>query len=269
MLLVAMDIHLLLWVGDSGKRRCVARVLHERPGSGAPAKARRGRSWSKGLAGLYCVLALVGCAPPPIADGGTASRRATTVPHTASTVRHPAIRVSHTSTASTARIPRPDRSLLVLQQSPDCEFKGLLSNPMTAEETRMKLDYEEQCYRQSESIARTRLQQLQKSVEEVPRPDRSWLVPQAPPDCGFKGPLNNPMTAEETRIKLDYEQQCYRQAESITRTRLQQLQNSISDATKSTSRRKVTGKRHKYVRHPGSGNHRASGHLHHSTHRTI
>ena len=269
MLLVAMDIHLLLWVGDSGKRRCVARVLHERPGSGAPAKARRGRSWSKGLAGLYCVLALVGCAPPPIADGGTASRRATTVPHTASTVRHPAIRVSHTSTASTARIPRPDRSLLVLQQSPDCEFKGLLSNPMTAEETRMKLDYEEQCYRQSESIARTRLQQLQKSVEEVPRPDRSWLVPQAPPDCGFKGPLNNPMTAEETRIKLDYEQQCYRQAETITRARLQQLQDSISDASKPTNRRKLKGKRHKYVRHPGSGNHGASGHLHHSTHRTI
>ena len=82
---------------------------------------------------------------------------------------------------------------------------------MTAEETRMKLDYEQQCYRQSELIARTRLQQLQKSVEEIPRLHRSWLEPQAPPDCAFKGPLTNPMTAEETRIKLDYEQQRYRQ----------------------------------------------------------
>jgi len=99
MLLVAMDIHLLLWVGDSGKRRCVARVLRERPGSSAPAKSRRGRSWSIGLAGLYCVLALVGCAPRPIADGATASRRATTVPHAASTVRHTATRVPHTSTS--------------------------------------------------------------------------------------------------------------------------------------------------------------------------
>jgi hypothetical protein len=178
-------------------------------------------------------------------------------------------RVSHTSTASKARIPRPDRSLLVLQPSPDCEFKGPLSNAMTAEEMRMKLDYEEQCYRQSESIARTRLDQLQKAVEEIPRPDRPWLEPQAPPDCAFKGPLSNPMTAEETRIKLDYEQRCYRHAEATTRTRLQQLQNSISDATKPTSRRKVKGKRHKYVRHPGSGNHRGTGHLHHSTHRAF
>jgi hypothetical protein len=135
---------------------------------------------------------------------------------------------------------------------------------MTAEETRMKLDYEQQCYRQSESIARTRLQQLQKSVEESPRSHRSWLEPQAPPDCAFKGHLSNPITVEETRIKLDYEQQCYRQAESITQTRLEQLKNSISDATEPTSRRKVKGKRHKYVRHTGSGKHRASGYLHHS-----
>ena len=103
----------------------------------------------------------------------------------------------------------------------------------------------------------------------IPLPDRSLLEPQPSLDCTFKGPLSNPVTVEEMRMKLDYEQQCYRQAESNTRTRLQQLQNSISDATKSTSRRKVKGKRHKYVRHPGSGNHRASGHLHHSTHRTI
>jgi hypothetical protein len=138
---------------------------------------------------------------------------------------------------------------------------------MTGEETRMKLDYEEQCYRQSESIARTRLQQLQKSVEEIPRSRRSWLEPQAPPDCAFKEPLSNPITAEERRIKLDYEQQCYRQAESISQTRLQQLQNSVSDATKPTSRRKGKGKRHKYVRHPGSDKNRASGHLHHSADR--
>ena len=140
---------------------------------------------------------------------------------------------------------------------------------MTAEKTRMKLDYEQQCYRHSEMIVRARLQQVQKSVEEIPRPDRSWLEPQATPDCAFKGPLSNPMIAEETRIKLDYEQQCYRQAESITRARLQQLQNFISDASKPTNRLKLKGKRHKYVRHPGSGSHGASGHLHHCTHRTI
>jgi hypothetical protein len=43
------------------------------------------------------------------------------------------------------------------------------------------------------------------------------------------------MTAEETRMKLDYEQQCYRHSEMIVRMRLQQLQNSLEDATKAAS----------------------------------
>jgi hypothetical protein len=97
-------------------------------------RRQRGRFWSIGLAGLYCVLALVGCASRPIADGSTVSR-SSTMPRTATTVPHTATRVSHTSTASKERIPRPDRSLLVVQPSPDCEFKGPLSNPMTAEKT--------------------------------------------------------------------------------------------------------------------------------------
>jgi hypothetical protein len=57
--------------------------------------------------------------------------------------------------------------------------------------------------------------------------DRSLLEPQGEPDCKFKGPLSNPITAEEMRMKLDYEQQCYRQAEEIVRARLQQLQDSV------------------------------------------
>src|SRR5215475_11470174 len=42
-------------------------------------------------------------------------------------------------------------------------------------------------------------------IREVPRSDQSLLEPQPPPDCAFKGPLSNPPTAEETRMKLDYE----------------------------------------------------------------
>jgi hypothetical protein len=73
-------------------------------------------------------------------------------------------------------------------------------------------------------------------------------------------------------MKLDYEQQCYRQSEMIVRTRLEQLQKSVEEATKPTSRqsvdeatkptsrRKLKGKRHKFVRHPGSRNHRTSAH---------
>ena len=48
-----------------------------------------------------------------------------------------------------ARIPLPDRTLLQRQPEPDCTFRGTISSPMTVEELRQKLDYEQQCYRQS------------------------------------------------------------------------------------------------------------------------
>src|SRR5262245_23772318 len=50
--------------------------------------------------------------------------------------------------------------------------------------------------------------------------DSSLLVGPIEPDCGFKGSMNTPPTPEETRMKLDYEAQCYRQAEGIVRSRL-------------------------------------------------
>jgi len=40
---------------------------------------------------------------------------------------------------------------------------------MTAEEIQQKLDYEQQCYRQSELIARARLHALQEAVEDTIR----------------------------------------------------------------------------------------------------
>ena len=70
----------------------------------------------------------------------------------------------------------------------------------------------------------------------IPLSDRSLLEPQPSPDCTFKGPLSNPVTAEEMRMKLDYEQQCYRQAESIARDRLLQLQNSVEKTIKTEGR---------------------------------
>ena len=71
-------------------------------------------------------------------------------------------------------------------------------------------------------------------------------------------------------MKLDYEQQCYRQSEMIVRARLERLQKSIEEATKPTSpqpveeatgptsRRQLKGERHRFVRRPSSGNHRTS-----------
>jgi hypothetical protein len=67
----------------------------------------------------------------------------------------------------TAQIPLPSPARLQRQQAPDCTFRGQASTPPTAEETRQKLDYEQQCYRQSEIIVRARLHQLQDSVYEM------------------------------------------------------------------------------------------------------
>lgn len=66
-----------------------------------------------------------------------------------------------------ARIPLPDRTLLQRQPEPDCTFRGTISSPMTVEELRQKLDYEQQCYRQSESNVRLRLHSLQDAVEDT------------------------------------------------------------------------------------------------------
>jgi hypothetical protein len=70
-------------------------------------------------------------------------------------------------TVSKAAIPLPAPALLRRQPEPDCAFRGPVSVPISAEETRQKLDYEQQCYRASESIVRARLEQLQDSVRKM------------------------------------------------------------------------------------------------------
>jgi hypothetical protein len=64
---------------------------------------------------------------------------------------------------SRATIAPPVRELLVAPEAPDCEFK---TNDPNADE-RQKLDYERQCYRHAEMIARERLQLLQASVRRM------------------------------------------------------------------------------------------------------
>jgi hypothetical protein len=115
------------------------------------------------LAAAFCVLALGGCAPRMIADGSRISRATDRAVHAKTVLKSGSTKkIVHARTKSP--IPLADRSLLQPLPKPDCTFKGPLSNPITAEEMRMKLDYEQQCYRQSESIARERLQQLQDAV---------------------------------------------------------------------------------------------------------
>jgi hypothetical protein len=67
--------------------------------------------------------------------------------------------------ASKLSISLPDSHLLERQPAPDCQFESAAKvDDDVVLRTIMKLDYEQQCYRQSESILRTRMEQLQDAV---------------------------------------------------------------------------------------------------------
>ena len=89
------------------------------------------------------------CATNQVVSGGETSRSAGAAP----------VRVaSHKSHA------QPPQAMLAPLPEPDCTFKDNTSG--NGDAVRMKLDYERQCYRQSELIARQRLRELQDTVEQ-------------------------------------------------------------------------------------------------------
>jgi hypothetical protein len=72
------------------------------------------------------------------------------------------------------KIRRPDPALLAAQPAPDCEFKRTDLKTVDPDEwTRLKVEYERQCYQDAEKAARDRLVLLQTSnfceIEPVPR----------------------------------------------------------------------------------------------------
>lgn len=106
-----------------------------------------------------------------------------------------------------------------------------------------------------------------RSQEKVPLPRAALLSPQGPPDCG-EGIAGDQRTAGSdpkrttgaavpdavsaamvppgaavdrdlelaARIKLEYERECYRQAEMRVRERLRQLQSSVGETIKAIDR---------------------------------
>src|SRR3984893_5192251 len=63
----------------------------------------------------------------------------------------------------------------------------------------------------------------------IRRPDRALLAPQPAPDCGLRESENSKSVdrVQSTRLKLDYELQCYKRAEQLVRDRLRLLQKRI------------------------------------------
>jgi hypothetical protein len=65
------------------------------------------------------------------------------------------------------RILLNDPDLLKRQMAPDCEFKSTVQADSELALCALKLDYEQQCYRQSESILRSRMERLQDAVTKI------------------------------------------------------------------------------------------------------
>jgi len=68
-------------------------------------------------------------------------------------------------------------------------------------------------------------------------PDPTLLTPLPVPDCDYKNAVSFPPLPDEVRQKLDYEAQCWRQAEGIARDRLTALQDAVRQMIKGTASR--------------------------------
>jgi hypothetical protein len=66
------------------------------------------------------------------------------------------------------------------------------------------------------------------ACDVVPLPDAALLQPQAPPQCKAPKSAKADEGSEAANLRrLDYEVQCYQQAETIVRHRLRQLQEAL------------------------------------------
>jgi hypothetical protein len=142
--------------------------------AGSPRAAVLGRPTRKYLTicAISCTLIAAGCARnvapnefnPPVHSFKTVPVRVTTHPRRPARQAEPQTR-------------RPDSALLVPQPAPDCEYNR--SDIRTAdpdEWARLKIEYERQCYKDAEKVARDRLSLLQASatgeVELASQPSR-------------------------------------------------------------------------------------------------
>jgi hypothetical protein len=145
------------------------------------------RTWKAGVAArpfrvkkliflAVCAACLAGCATQQTMSGAVpkatskASASAKTISARSNFARpHPTrTRFAGRRSTANASIPLPGPALLERQPSPDCEFRGTPTGN-AGEDARMRLDYQQQCYRHAEGIVRTRLDTLQDSVGETVR----------------------------------------------------------------------------------------------------
>ncbi len=118
-----------------------------------------------------------------------------------------------------ARVPLPSKALLVAPGEPDCEPKATADND--AKETQP-------------GGARRLAARRQGDVPDGTT--RSDVEERAMPQAGPSTTQPDPNADLALRIKLDYERECYRQAEKRVRERLQLLQASANTTIKAINR---------------------------------
>jgi hypothetical protein len=75
-----------------------------------------------------------------------------------------------------------------------------------------------------------RSERRQHAESRVRRPDPALLAPQPTPDCEFKRTDLKAVDPEEwARLRVEYERQCYQDAEKAARDRLNELQAYLRD----------------------------------------
>lgn len=108
-------------------------------------------------------ISLAGCARDPAQRELQLSQREANAPATrvAARIR----RHAEPRRLAEPRIRRPDLALLSAQPAPDCEFKRTDLKTVDPDQwSRLKVEYERQCYQDAEKAARDRLSLLQSSA---------------------------------------------------------------------------------------------------------
>jgi hypothetical protein len=118
------------------------------------------------LSVVVCAMALAGCARDP------ARHESVAVQHEARAAPVRTHKYTSLHRYAELRVHRADPALLAPQPAPDCEFKRTDVGTVDPNEwTRLKIDYERQCYQNAEKTARDRLRLLQASSTcEIERP---------------------------------------------------------------------------------------------------
>jgi hypothetical protein len=130
-------------------------------------------NWLAACAVLASV-SVAGCARDPAPPELQLSRREAKAPPTRVAVR--VRRYSEQQRYAEPRIRRPDPALLSAQPAPDCEFRRTDLKTVDPDQwSRLKVEYERQCYQDAEKATRDRLSLLQSSAtcEIEPAPKRA------------------------------------------------------------------------------------------------